>query len=360
VITALPTTQGTPQVGLGIFAGFGTWQPAYTVVSWTWQWQADRTPIAGADDYVFVVTPAEVGKRIRACKVLSAQGYVTTSMCSAELAPVPGLTIRPAPAPQISGGTPTVGEPLLCAPGTWMSNVTLECAWYVGGQPGPVATGTTFTPSADHLGKTVQLKVTGVRAGYTTVTTASAITAPVRPPLVPGAPVPIISGTPKVGLPLTAQPGVWPGGITPTYQWLAGGAAITGATGTTFVPTAAQAGRTISVRATGVGDGFSPTPRTSLPTVAVAKGTLVGAVPRIGGTVRVGRTLTAKPGTWTAGTRFAYRWYANGTAIPRATTSRLSLIRTLKGKRITVKVTGTRTGYTTLSRTSTKTGRVAG
>ena len=36
--------------------------------------------------------------------------------------------------------------------------------------------------------------------------------------------------------------------------------------------------------------------------------------------------------------------YANGAAIPRATTSRLSLSRSLKGKRITVKVTGTKTG----------------
>jgi hypothetical protein len=239
-----------------------------------------------------------------------------------------------------------------------MSGVTLACAWYVGGQPDPVATGPAFTPSADHLGKTVQLKVTGTRPGYTTVTTASAATSPVRPPLVPGAPTPVVSGSPKVGLPLTVSPGVWPAGIAPTLQWLVGGAVITGATRTTFVPTGAQAGRTISVRATGQGDGFSATTRTSLPTVAVAKGTLVGSTPSISGRARVGRTLTAGHGTWTPGTRFSYRWFANGTAIRRATKATLTLSRATKGKRITVRVTGTKTGYTTLSRTSAKTGRV--
>jgi hypothetical protein len=80
--------------------------------------------------------------------------------------------------------------------------------------------------------------------------------------------------------------------------------------------------------------------------------------PKISGTRAITRTLTAKPGTWTSGTSFTYKWYANGKAISKATKKTLTLGRSLLGKKITVRVTGKKSGYTTVAKTSKKTGKI--
>ena len=49
--------------------------------------------------------------------------------------------------------------------------------------------------------------------------------------------------------------------------------------------------------------------------------------------------------------KLAYRWYANGKAISKATASTYTVRKAQKGKRITVRVTGRKTGYPTVSRT---------
>ena len=92
--------------------------------------------------------------------------------------------------------------------------------------------------------------------------------------------------------------------------------------------------------------------------MAVAYGTLTTAAPRISGTVKVGRRLSVVRGTWTAGTAFTYRWYANGRAISGATRSTYVPTKGVKGKRLTVKVTGRKTGYTTVARVSARTAAV--
>ena len=90
----------------------------------------------------------------------------------------------------------------------------------------------------------------------------------------------------------------------------------------------------------------------------VAKGTLKAAKPKVKGKAKVGKKLTAKPGTWTAGTKLTYKWFANGKAIKGATHKTLKLKKSLKGKRITVKVTGTKAGYAKAAKVSKKTGKV--
>lgn len=360
-ILSTPTLTGHPSVGSTMTAVGGTWGPTYENAATThWQWQADSVAIAGAPDSRFLtVAEGQAGKKVRACQVLSAPGYETTTVCSTESTPVTSLPAIPLIGTPTVSGIPGVDMALTGGRGTWSAGVTFTYAWLVDGQAVPGATGTAFAPRQQDVDKTVTFQVTGTKPGSATATRTSVPTGPVLAAITP-APLPTVTGTPKVGLPMTCVPGDWPAGTTFYYEWFIGGIPLGDGGASTYTPPGAYAGETISCRVTGTLDGHADTRRRSPETAPVARGTLTGAVPRIGGTVRVGRTLTAKPGTWTAGTRFAYRWYANGTAIPRATTSRLSLIRTLKGKRITVKVTGTRTGYTTLSRTSARTGRVAG
>jgi len=74
-------------------------------------------------------------------------------------------------------------------------------------------------------------------------------------------------------------------------------------------------------------------------------GCLTASVPTISGSTVVGSTLTASPGSWTAGTAFRYQWLANGAAISGATSASLALSSGLAGKKISVRVTGSRSGY---------------
>ncbi|KRA32592.1 MULTISPECIES: ExeM/NucH family extracellular endonuclease [unclassified Nocardioides] len=70
------------------------------------------------------------------------------------------------------------------------------------------------------------------------------------------------------------------------------------------------------------------------------------SLPTVTGTARVGKRLTATPGTWTpAPTSVSYQWLANLTPIPGATGSTLVLKAAQVGKRISVRVTAKATGY---------------
>ncbi len=64
--------------------------------------------------------------------------------------------------------------------------------------------------------------------------------------------VPIISGTPRVGVTLTASTGAWSGTppLTPAYQWVRGSTNISGATSATYVPVTADITANLSVRVT--------------------------------------------------------------------------------------------------------------
>ncbi|QTV79163.1 hypothetical protein [Microbacterium sp. NIBRBAC000506063] len=60
---------------------------------------------------------------------------------------------------------------------------------------------------------------------------------------------------------------------------------------------------------------------------------MLAAVPTVSGSHAVGKTLTAKRGTWTSGTTFSYQWYAGGKAISKATSSTLKVTSAMLGRR---------------------------
>lgn len=69
--------------------------------------------------------------------------------------------------------------------------------------------------------------------------------------------VPTVTGTAKVGETLTASPGTWQGSPTFAYQWLADGAAISGATAATRVLAEGDEGKVLAVRVTATNAGGS-------------------------------------------------------------------------------------------------------
>ncbi|WP_345752975.1 CAP domain-containing protein [Microbacterium rhizophilus] len=163
---------------------------------------------------------------------------------------------------------------------------------------------------------------------------------------------PAISGTVAVGRTLTAKPGTWTSGATFRYQWLRDGKAISRATSPSYTPVAADAGRKLSVKVTGSRAGYVSASKTSA-AKTVARGTLAGVTPTVSGTAKAGSTLTAKAGTWKpAPVTVRYQWLRDGKAIAGATASTYRLVKADARRKITVRVTGTKTGYTTASKTS--------
>ncbi len=181
-----------------------------------------------------------------------------------------------------------------------------------------------------------------------------------------------ISGSAQVGSTLTATVGGLPSDATVSGQWLADGQPIPGATNPSFTLTPAQLGQTISVTVSANAVGYAPSTLTSAATGAVINAAtvapppsvkrrhLAGRRPRITGRPKVGRRLTAKPGAWTpAPVKLSYQWYAAGKRIRRATRQTLKLTKAQRRKRITVRVTGRKAGYTAVTEISKATKRIS-
>jgi hypothetical protein len=77
------------------------------------------------------------------------------------------------------------------------------------------------------------------------------------------------------------------------------------------------------------------------------------APPAVSGTVKVGSTVTAAPGTWTpAGAAFRYQWLANGAVISGATRPAYVVPPGLAGEKLSVRVTASKAGYQSATATS--------
>ncbi|GAA1770055.1 cell wall-binding repeat-containing protein [Agromyces humatus] len=174
------------------------------------------------------------------------------------------------------------------------------------------------------------------------------------PPPIPSA-IPTITGSALVGSKLTAVTNGWAPGASFSYQWLADGEALYGERGRTLNLWPRDEGKAFSVRVTGWVEGYLGVAETSAATSRVMQSDIPTINGRFDSTVWVGETVYARPGTWSASTTFTYQWYADGIPIEGATASSLLLPTTVTGKAISVKVTGTKAGYTTHSETSAPT-----
>ncbi|MGC4174706.1 hypothetical protein [Demequina sp.] len=235
-----------------------------------------------------------------------------------------------------------VGTTVTADPGGWWNGLWLTYQWYRNSSPIPGATAQTYKTTASDAGATLSVRVRGadenvgdktvfsnaVTVGYATLTSAT----------------PTISGSAKVGSTVTAIVGTWTSGTSFTYRWYANGVAISGATGKSYKVPSTLVGKKLSVKVTGKKTGYT-TKTVSSASIAVPR---VGK-PYLSGTAKVGRTLYAKTGTWTSGTTFTYQWYVNGVAVSGATKSKIVLKSSWAGKTVKAKVTGKKSGYTTVS-----------
>jgi large repetitive protein len=253
-------------------------------------------------------------------------------------------------------GSGKVGTVLTGTPGTWdLSGVTETYQWLRGTSAISGATALTYEVTSADLGKSLTLRVTGSKPGYSNGTALSNAVIGVEgePLLISRAPS--ISGSGKVGTVLTSTPAEWKlTGVTEKYQWLRDGENISRATAATYTVTKADAGTSISLRVTGTKSGYAPgITESNAITGALGDAAVNTVAPAITGDRKVGAYLTASKGTWTGTSlRYTYQWLRNGNPISGATSYRYRLATADAARSISVRVTATRDGYEPGSATS--------
>ncbi|KAA1380225.1 Ig-like domain repeat protein [Aeromicrobium fastidiosum] len=164
---------------------------------------------------------------------------------------------------------------------------------------------------------------------------------------------PKVAGLPQVGVPLTVSSGTYAQPVSSiSYQWYSGSAAIAGASGTTYVPTADDVGSDIYVEVTVASSLPTKIFRASPTEAIVRRGDYVFRTgPKVNGLPVVGRTIAASPGALVPGASVSYQWFRNGAALPGKTARTYRVAKADYKKKITAVVTYKTLGYSTVART---------
>lgn len=162
-----------------------------------------------------------------------------------------------------------------------------------------------------------------------------------------------ISGVARVGQRLTAGYRAFPSSATVSYQWYRSGVAIAGATTQSYTQTSIDYTKLVSVTVrAAVGDlsaSSSAAVRTSYGVFGLY------TYPRISGTYKVGRTLSASLGRWSpTPSHYTFQWLRDGRAIKKATKASYKLTKADRRHKVSVKVTVKRSGYANRSFTTSR------
>jgi hypothetical protein len=215
-------------------------------------------------------------------------------------------------------------------------------------------------------GATYYIKIDGVGFGSASSTGYSdygsvgeyrlSVSGDTRPTLTPGSPT--ITGIAKFGETLTGNTGSWGAGVSTSTEWFVGQTA-TGDTDNTYVVQSADIGKIVSFRVTASKAGYQDSVVSAVTASTVAAQMTIVGSPSISGILKVGNTLTVNVGTWESGATTSQQWRRNGSPISSATGTMYALQKSDKGKGISVTVTATKTGYSTVTATSAPTGKIA-
>jgi hypothetical protein len=248
---------------------------------------------------------------------------------------------------------------------------SIQFQWKRNGVPIAGATNGHYVLSRDDVGSRVSVSATGDKPGYVISTLDSAQSSMVAAELsfsIPGNP--IVSGTPVVGRSLSGNGGMaWtPTPATYAWQWLRNGSPIVGATSQMYTLTDSDVGYRLALRLTGSRTGYTTGSRTSVQTSAV----LAAVVPAFDSTsapylhpseiVRAYGMLESNLGSGMANrgwspepTEWQYQWLRNGISISGAIEHQYETGEDDVGARISLQVTGLRSGLQSALRVSGQT-----
>ena len=377
--TGAPTISGTPQVDQTLTAdtsGIAD-EDGLDNVSYTYQWIAGGSDIDGATGSTYTLTYGEQGEAIQVKVSFTDDRNNSETRTSEATEAVSAAPNREATGAPTISGTPQVDQTLTAdtsgiADEDGLDNVSYTYQWIAGGSDIDGATGSTYTLTYGEQGEAIQVKVSFTDDRNNSETRTSEATEAVSAaPNREATGAPTISGTPQVDQTLTAdtsgiadEDGL--DNVSYTYQWIAGGSDIDGATGSTYTLTYGEQGEAIQVKVSFTDDRNNSETRTSEATEAVsaAPNREATGAPTISGTPQVDQTLTAD----TSGiadedgldnVSYTYQWIAGGSDIDGATGSTYTLTYGEQGEAIQVKVSFTDDRNNPETRTSAATGVVA-
>ena len=284
----------------------------------------------------------------------------SSSMWPSGFIHIKDTVVRNTAAPVVKG-TPQVGKKLKTTNGKWSAtNLVFQYQWLANGTPITGATAKAFKPTAAQLGQRIRAKVTATKSGSHNGSATSPPTVTVAQGVFSLTADPVVSGTPQVGVQLSATNGTWAPTGAYTYHWFAGSTRIDGATASTFTPTAAQLGQPIRVKVTSTLAGYAAHSQYSATTGQVSPGQFQAtAAPTITGTPQVDQVLSASPGSWTPAGKVHLQWLADGVPIPGATGATYAVTPADLRKAISLEVKVSQVGYADAVATTANTTPVA-
>ena len=259
-IVSNPAITGIPGVGSLLQVIDPVW--SLPGVAMTYQWFVGGAPVPGATNPTYVPGLSDAGKQVYAVVTGTLAGVPVVNAVTG-LLPIPAAEATPLAASSAAtvSGTAKVGKTLTVADPTWNEDgVTHKYQWMRDGAPIAGATAKTYLLAPEDLGRSVLVKVTGHKDGFTDSTVDSNAVTPAPGDAPTFTTQPSVSGTYELGRTLTASPGAWGSGTTPTYtyQWKRGASAIPGATAATYVVSVADLGQTLSVTVTATRPAYAP------------------------------------------------------------------------------------------------------
>ena len=363
--TGAPTISGTAQVGEVLEAdpsGIAD-TDGISDVQYKYQWLADDTDISGATNATYTLTDSEESKAITVEVSFTDDAGNEETLTSAATDAVAAASTpnSPATGALTITGTAQVGETLTAntsgiADADGLSDVQYEYQWLADDADISGATNATYTLADSEEGKAIKVEVSFTDDAGNGETLTSAATGAVAAEPQTNSPATgalTISGTVQVGETLTANTS----GIADAdglnnvqyeYQWLADGAEIAGAIGSTYTLTAADEGKAMKLQVGFTDDAGNQETLTSAATAAVAAkpNSPANGAPTISGTAQVGETLTANTSgvddaDGLGNVQYEYQWLADDSDIAGATGLTYTLINTDEGKAIKVQVSFT-------------------
>ena len=289
--TGAPSISGTARVGETLTAdtsGIAD-DDGLTNVSYSYQWLAAGMDLSGATGSTYTLTSSEQGKTVQVRVSFTddaGNNESLTSTATDEVEPAIQAQRTNSPAtgvPTISG-TARVGETLTAgtsaiADDDGLTRVSYSYQWIrndgVSDTDIASASGSTYTLDAIDEGKTIKVRVSFTDDADNNETLTSAATAAIAAkPNSPATGTPTISGTARVGKTLTANTSAIADddgltNVSYSYQWIAAGTDLSGATGSTYTLTASEEGKTIQVRVSFTDDAENDESLTSTATAAV-------------------------------------------------------------------------------------------
>jgi hypothetical protein len=282
--TAPPAISGAATVGGALSASAGAWTGSPT---FTYQWlRCDGTgqscwPIGGASSSSYTAVSADAGS------TLEVQVTASTSAGSASVESTPTAAVTSAPAstsPPTISGSPTQGQTLTAAPGSWSAYPAPSFAYQwqrcdqnaSGCNAISGANTASYTLAAADAGSTLEVLVEATNSAGS-VQASSAATAVVSGPPTNSSP-PTISGSASEGQVLSATPGSWSAYPPPSfeYQWQRcngsgqGCSPIPGASASSYAVLSADVGCTLVVTVTASNGASSAQATSALSTVVLS------------------------------------------------------------------------------------------